>query len=104
MFLGGKNDPVIKAPLTQMRGAARAIEGRARNKVGIFRLKTDSRDYDQMAAQMSLPGVLAMVKGRRMVSVSGEITEEKLIQAFVAAASAGGCGPASAGCGPGGCN
>ena len=104
VFLAGKNDPVIKAPLAQMRSAAKTIEARARNKIGVFTLKTGSRDYEQMAMQMPVPGVIAMVKGRGMSAVSGEITETKLIQAFVAASSAGGCGPASAGCGPAGCN
>jgi hypothetical protein len=103
VFLAGKNDPVIAAPLTQMRSAARTIEAQGRNKIGVFTLKTGSRDYEQIATQMSVPVVLAMVKGRGMIPVSGEITEAKLIQGFVAA-SRGGCGPSSAGCGPGGCN
>jgi hypothetical protein len=47
---------------------------------------------------MTLPGVLAMVKGKGMSPVSGEITETRLIQGFVAASN---CGPG--GCGPGGC-
>ena len=104
VFLAGKNDPVIKAPLTQMRSAAKTIEAQARIKIGLFTLKTSSPDYAQVAAQIPVPSVLAMIKGRGMVPVSGEITEPKLIQGFVAASSAGGCGPASAGCGPAGCN
>jgi len=104
VFLAGKNDPVIKAPLAQMRSAAKTIEAQARMKIGLFTLKTDSPDYMQVTAQIPAPSVLAMIKGRGMVPVSGEITETKLIQAFVAASSAGGCGPASAGCGPAGCN
>lgn len=104
VFLAGKNDPVIKAPLAQMRSAAKTIEAQARMQIGLFTLKTGSTDYSQVAAQTSVPCVLAMVKGRGMVPVSGEITEPKLIQGFVAASSAGGCGPASGGCGPAGCN
>ena len=74
-------------------------------KIGLFTLKTDSPDYAQVAAQISVPCVLAMVKGRGMIPVSGDITETKLIQGFVAASSSGGgCGPASGGCGPAGCN
>lgn len=103
IYLAGKDEPVIKAPLAQMRGAAKTIEAQANMKIGLFRLKADSPDYAQLAAQMPVPGVLAMVKGRGMVPVSGEITEAKLIQGYVAASSAGGgCGPA--GCGPSGCN
>jgi hypothetical protein len=103
VFLSGKNEPLIKAPLAQMRSAARTIESQGR-KIGVFTLKTGSRDYEQVARQTPVPGVIAMVKGRGMSAVSGEITETKLIQAFVAASSAGGCGPSSAGCGPSGCN
>jgi len=103
VFLAGKNDPLIKAPLAQMRSAAKTIEAQGQ-KIGLFTLKTDSPDYAQVAAQTGVPCVIAMVKGRGMVPVSGDITETKLVQGFVAASSAGGCGPASAGCGPSGCN
>lgn len=103
VFLAGKNDPLIKAPLAQMRSAAKTIEAQGQ-KIGLFTLKTDSPDYAQVAAQTPVPCVLAMVKGRGMIPVAGDITETKLIQGFVAASSAGGCGPSSAGCGPSGCN
>jgi len=101
VFLAGKNDPPIKAPLAQMRSAAKTIEAQGQ-KIGLFTLKTDSTDYAQVAAQTAVPCVLAMVKGRGMIPVAGDITETKLIQGFVAASSAGGCGPS--GCGPSGCN
>jgi len=103
VFLPAKNEPLLKAPLVQMRNAAKTIEAQGQ-KIGLFTLKTDSPDYAQVAAQMQVPGVLAMVKGRGMVPISGDITEAKLIQGFVAASSGGGCGPSSAGCGPAGCN
>ena len=102
VFLPAKNDPPIKAPLAQMRSAAKMIEAQGQ-KIGLFRLKTDSPDYAQIAAQTPVPCVIAMVKGRGMVPVSGDITESKLVQGFVAASSSGGgCGPS--GCGPSGCN
>lgn len=89
------------APSTPMQSAARMIESKAGLKCGLYTLKSGTRDYDQIAAQISLPGVLAMVKGRGMSAVSGDITEGKLVQAFVAASSGGGCGPsAAAGCCP----
>ena len=101
VYLPGRNDAPMKAPLTPMRSAARTIESQARVKIGLFTLKTTSRDYEQIAAQMTVPGVLAMVKGRGMVPVTGEITETKLVQGFVAASSAGECGPsAKSGCCP----
>jgi hypothetical protein len=108
IFLPVKGETTSKAPIAQMQGAARTIEPQLRGsgKIGIFALKAGSPDYEQVASQMAVPGVLAMVKGGGMSATSGDITEAKLIQAFVAASSAGGCGPSSAGCGPGssGCN
>jgi hypothetical protein len=82
-----------------MKSAASRINSQG-YKVALFTLETGSRDHAQLAAQMSVPGVLALVKGKGMSAVSGEVTETKLIQGFVAA-SAGGCGPG--GCGPAGC-
>jgi hypothetical protein len=106
VFLPGKGDASGKMPVAPIQGAARTIESRADNKVGVFTLKADSSEYAQLGAQVAVPGVLAMVKGRGMSAVSGEITEAKLVQAFVSASSAGGCGAGSgcgtwsAGCGP----
>ena len=105
VFLPGKGETAGKAPIAQMRGAARTIEPQLRGgKIGMFSLKTSSPDYAQVTSQMAVPGVLAMVKGKGMSATSGDITETKLVQALVAASSAGGCGPASSGCGPAGCN
>ena len=73
-------------------------------KVSLFTLKTDSADYKQIATQVSVPGIIVMVKGRGMSAVSGDITETKLVQGFVAASSAASCGTAGGGCGPSGCS
>lgn len=101
IFLPGKDGAAGNPPSALMKGAASMIESKAGLKCGLFTLKAGSRDYDQIAAQISVPGVLAMVKGRGMSAVSGEITEAKLVQGFVAASSGGGCGPsAAAGCCP----
>jgi len=101
IFLPGKDGTPGNPPSTTMKGAANTIESRAGLKCGLFTLKAGTRDYDQIAAQMALPGVLAIVKGRGMRAIPGEITETKLLQGFVAASSAGGCGPsAGAGCCP----
>jgi MYXO-CTERM domain-containing protein len=101
VYLPGKEVTSANPPLEPMQGAAHAIESNAGQKCGLFALKAGSPDYDQIAGKISLPGVLAMVKGRGMSAVSGEITEAKLVQGFVAASSAAGCGPsAGAGCCP----
>jgi hypothetical protein len=87
-------------PPAAMKSAASRITSQG-YKIALFTLQAGSRDHQQLAAQMSVPAVLAMVKGRGMSPVSGEVTETKLIQGFVAASNAGGCGPG--GCGPAGC-
>ncbi len=99
VYLPAQNGASSDSPEASMKNAASRINAQG-HKVGLFTLETGSRDYTQLAAQMSMPGVLALVKGRGMSAVSGEITETKLIQGFVAAGSAA-CGPG--GCGPTGC-
>jgi len=100
VYVPGKNGASSNPLATAMKSAVSRI-GSQGYKIALFTLKAGTRDYDQIAAQMSVPGVVAMVKGKGMSAVSGDITEAKLIQGFVAASSAGGCGPG--GCGPAGC-
>jgi len=100
VFLPERSASTDQAPMTQIHSAARTIGSRMQGKIGVFTLKRGSPDYVQVVAQMTAPGVLAMVKGRGMAPLSGEITEAKLVQAFVTASSAGGCGPSAGGCGP----
>jgi len=100
VFLPGKEGNSAKAPSVPMRAAVRTMEAKG-VKCGLFTLKPGTRDYEQVSKQMAVPGVLALVKGRGMSAVSGEVTEAKLLQGYVAAGSAGGCGPgASPGCCP----
>ena len=100
IYLPGKEGTAVKPPSTPMKAAARTIEAKG-IKCGLFTLKPGSADYDQIAKQMSVPGVVALVKGGGMSAVSGEVTEAKLLQGYVAASSASKCGPgAGAGCCP----
>jgi len=99
VYVPGKNGTSSNPPAAAIKSATNRI-GSQGYKIGVFTLKAGTRDYEQIAAQMSLPGVLALVKGKGMSAVSGEITETKLLQGFVAAGSAA-CGPG--GCGPTGC-
>ena len=88
------------APTSQLEAAVKTIKAQGVS-VGIFTLKTDAPEYTQLASQMAVPGVIAMAKGRGMVPVKGVITENSLVQGFVAASNAGDCGPsAAAGCCP----
>lgn len=107
VYLPGKEETDGTAPTAAIQSATQTIESKAGQKVGVFALKVDAPEYAVLAEQGAVPGVLAMVKGRGMSAVSGEITEAKLVQAFVGASSSGGgcggatgCGPAAAGCSP----
>ncbi len=68
--------------------------------LGLYTLQSSSPEYANLAAQLPLPSMLVMSKGRGAGAVSGEITETKLLQAYVASSRAGGCG---SGCAPSGC-
>ena len=56
--------------------------------MGLFTLEDGTPEYANLAGQVQLPGVIALVKGKGASAVSGEITETRLTQAFVAASSA----------------
>ncbi len=100
VFLPAREGTSAKVPSGAMNAAVRTMGGKG-VKCGLFTLKPGTRDYEQVSKQMQVPGVLALVKGRGMSAVSGEVTEAKLLQGYVAAGQAGGCGPgASAGCCP----
>lgn len=101
IFLPGKGGASGNPPSTPMKSAANTLESKIGAKCGLFTLKAGSRDHVDIAAQVSVPGVLVMVKGGGMIPISGDITETKLVQGFVAASRGGGCG--AGGCGPSGC-
>lgn len=76
---------------------------RGRNlKIGVFTIEEGTSEYINLAKQVAPPCVIAMVKGRGTSAVSDDITESKLVQAYVAASSAGGAccpgGTSSAAC------
>ena len=102
IFLPAKGQSTDVKAVNGIEAARRTIESKGATKIGLFTLKTDSPDYNQLSRQIALPGVIAMVKGRGAAVVSKELTETNLVQAFVTASSASGCGPG--GCGPAGCN
>ena len=90
------SQPMIK----QIEAAAKKIRSNG-SRIYAFRLKNNAPKYAQLAKQFSVPSVLAMVKDGGTSGVSGEITEAKLIQAFVTASRPqGGCCPGKKSCGP----
>ena len=81
----------------EIEAAAKKIQSNG-SRICAFRLKKDAPDYSQLAKQFSIPCVVAMVKGRGMSAVSGEINEAKLVEAFVTASRpSSGCCPSGAG-------
>ncbi len=92
------NDIVGKETIDAIASAEQKIESTG-VQIGLYTLQTSSPEYANLAAQLTLPGMLVMSKGRGMGAVSGEITETKILQAYVASSRAGGCGPSSS-CGP----
>ncbi|MHC4290606.1 MAG: hypothetical protein ACYTEU_00290 [Planctomycetota bacterium] len=92
-----QNDPVVTK---EIEAAAQKIMANG-TKVSAFRLKESAPEYANLAKQVAVPSVLTMVKGLGMSAVSKDITEAKLVQAFVTASRPSSCGPS--GCGPTGC-
>ncbi len=101
ILLSGKDQQDNEAITGEIDAAAQKIKSSS-VRVSAFRLKEAAPDYGQLAKQFGVPCVLAMVKGGGMSAVSGEISEAKLVQAFVTASrpTAGCCPPGSTTCPP----
>lgn len=84
---------------TAMAGAQRTLKSKGVN-VGLYTLRTSAEDYQKISSQISIPAILVACKGRGMNAVPGrDVTETKLLQAFVAVSQAGGCcGASGSGC------
>ena len=102
VLLSAGDDSGAKDAATQVEAAARKIMSRG-PRIGLHTLKTDSADYARLAKQTAAPRVLAMSKGCGSTMVSGEITEAKLMEAFITASRPSACG-ASSGCGTADCD
>ncbi len=101
VFLAAEDQQGNQAITKEIEAAAKKIQSNG-SRICAFRLKKDAPDYAQLAKQFSIPCVVAMVKGRGMSAVSGEINETKLVEAFVTASRPSGCSPSSS-CGPSSC-
>jgi len=86
-----------QAAIKHIEAAAKTIQAGG-TRISAFRLKQDAPNYANLKEQLSVPCVLAMVKGGGLSPVpAAQITEAKLVQAFVAASrpSSGCCPPGS---------
>ncbi len=97
ILLAAEDQQSNQAAIKQIEAAARKIRTGG-TSISAFRLKQGAPNFANFAKQLSVPSVLAMVKGAGMSAVSADqITETKLVQAFVTASrpSAGCCPPGS---------
>lgn len=104
ILIPAKKDEIIKTETDKAMLAAQRTLKTNGIDIGLYTLENSAADHSSIAKQVTLPAILVACKGRGMAVVSGDVTETKLLQAFTASSSAGGCGPS--GCGPSnaGCN
>ena len=98
VFIPAKGTQIVDKQTSDAIASARQKIESNGAKLGLYTLQSSSPEYANIAAQLTPPCMLVMSKGRGMGTASGGITEEKLLQAYVASSRAGGCGPS--GCGP----
>ena len=97
ILLGSKAQLDAQPIASRVETAAKKIQAGG-VRISAFTLRESAPSYGQLTKQFPVPSVLAMVKGRGASGVSGEITEAKLIQAFVTASRpASGCCPPGSG-------
>lgn len=88
VYVPAKNGKINSKTQSAMLSAKQTLE--AKNiKVDLYTLNTASADY---SAQTKTPAVTVIYKGKDKKTVSGDINTTKLLQAYMAATLAGGCG------------
>lgn len=97
ILLAAEDQESNQTATKQIEAAAKKIQTGG-TRISAFRLKQGAPNFANFAKQLSVPSVLAMVKGAGMSAVSADqITETRLVQAFVTASrpSSGCCPPGS---------
>ncbi len=93
VFIPAKGVAPTASTLAAIKGAKQSLEIRFDIKIGLFTLIPGSRDYEEMAAQISVPGLVPIVKTGAKKPISGDLTESKIVDAFMVAVATGGCCP-----------
>lgn len=93
VFVPAKDRAPTAAALAAIDGAKKSLEARFEIKIGLFTLTPGSGDYGEVAAQTAVPGLVTIVKTGVRRLVSGDLTEDKIVNGFMAAMGAGGCCP-----------
>jgi len=98
-----ENETISKETLNAIASAEQKLKS-SDIRIGLYTLRfSPSKEYAGIASQLALPAVLVISKGKGAGGVTGEITETKLLQTYVASSRAGGCCPSgggSSGCSP----
>jgi len=89
IFLSGNDDTQNSQCVKIIEKAVAAIREQGVD-LGMFTMEEGTAEYAYFSRQVPPPGVIAMAKGRGSSAVSGDITNDKLMQAFVRAMNAGG--------------
>lgn len=88
VYIPSKNGTISTKDKSAIQSAKQTLE--AKNiKVALYTLNTSSSDYSE---QTKTPAVTVIYKGKGKNTVSGDINTTKLLQAYMAATLAGGCG------------
>jgi len=102
ILIPAEKDKTVNPEIAKAVSAAQETLKSKSVNVGIYTLATNAPDYSSIASQVSAPAILVACKGKGIGTVSGEVTETKLLQAYVASSQAGGCcgssGGGSSGC------
>jgi hypothetical protein len=101
ILLAADDQEGSEAAIKQIEAAAKTIQAGG-TRISAFRLNQGAPDYANLTKQLSVPSVLALVKGGGVRGVpADQITETNLVQAFVTASRpASACCPGSTTCAP----
>ncbi|MCX6645308.1 MAG: arsenite efflux transporter metallochaperone ArsD [bacterium] len=99
IYLPGQDDsPIASSTIDAVQAAQSSLQSQGIT-LGLYSLVTSSPEYTSLSAQIELPAILVLCKGKSSSMVTGDVTEIKLLQAYAAAnrAAGGGCCPSSGG-------
>jgi hypothetical protein len=98
---GQSGGPVSVSTIEAVLAAQSSLQTRS-IIIGLYTLARSSPEYTSMSAQIQVPAILVLSKGKSSSVVTGEVTVDKLMQAYTASsrAAGGGCGPSSPSCAP----
>lgn len=88
VYIPAKNGKINSKTQSAIFSAKQSLEARKIN-VELYTLNTSSADY---SIQTKTPAVTVIYKGKDKKTVTGDINTTKLLQAYMAATLAGGCG------------